>query len=135
MRASCPSAHRVSASTMRSGSTRLEDAKPFGKGLRRIDESPDQVPGDHGIIGCVRFQGLFRIAEDETDLCLTLICLGAGAGQHGFGEVEPGDLEAEIVEQMRDDAGAAGKVQDGPARTRHQDAAGTARASPLAPRR
>ncbi|MNL75796.1 hypothetical protein D3C87_2016620 [compost metagenome] len=61
----------------------------------------------------VRLHGIFGVAERKADRAATLAGLFAGAFEHGFGPIQALHLEAEFVEQMRDDARPAGKVQRG----------------------
>ena len=70
------------------------------------------MPVHHGIVGCVRFQRLFRIAEDEADWCVQLVDLGPGARQHGFGEIKARHVEPDVMEQERDHTRAARNIED-----------------------
>ena len=63
--------HRRSSSVPPGRSTRNHSAKAdLG-----INQSPHQMTIDHGLVGCVRFKRLFRIAEDKADCASNLSIL------------------------------------------------------------
>ncbi|MCY1501653.1 hypothetical protein D9M68_357340 [compost metagenome] len=66
----------------------------------------------------VGLHGIFGVTEGKADRAAALAGLFAGAFEHGFGPIQALHLEAEFVEQVRDDARPAGKVQRGAAGAR-----------------
>lgn len=89
----------------------FQHAEPLAKAGLRIHQRPDKMAIDDHIV-CVG--GLHRalgVADKEADGAPACLGLGASPLKHRFGPVDPGYLVAEIVHEVGDDAGAAGKVQ------------------------
>ena len=90
---------------------RFQHTPPFGKASRRIDQCPDEMPGNDDVVAVISLENVFRIAKMITDHAVTRRGLGACLLQHGLRPVDAGHLVAQIDHQVRNHAGAAGKVE------------------------
>ncbi len=91
--------------------TWLQDPEPFAKAGLRIHQRPDKVSIDDDVV-CLRcFHRALGVADKKADGAAASLRLGARALKHGFGPVDPRYPVAEIVHEMRNDAGAAGEIQ------------------------